>query len=58
MQVCFPGGMVDEDDSTIVHTSLREMEEELGIVSFNHVSCTMHKSIVNFALLCIATRNM
>ena len=31
--MCFPGGMVDSDDSTIVHTSLREMEEELGIVS-------------------------
>jgi 8-oxo-dGTP pyrophosphatase MutT (NUDIX family) len=31
--VCFPGGMVDDEDSTIVHTSLREMEEELGIVS-------------------------
>jgi hypothetical protein len=24
--------MVDEEDSTVVHTSLREMEEELGIV--------------------------
>lgn len=30
-QVCFPGGMVDEVDSTIIQTSLREMEEELGI---------------------------
>ncbi len=31
-QVCFPGGMVDtEVDSTIIETSLREMEEELGI---------------------------
>jgi nudix motif 8 len=31
-QVCFPGGMLDEGgDSTIIHTSLREMEEELGI---------------------------
>jgi nudix motif 8 len=30
--VCFPGGMVDEDiDGTIIQTSLREMEEELGI---------------------------
>mmetsp|Transcript_11495 Transcript_11495/g.18763 ORF Transcript_11495/g.18763 Transcript_11495/m.18763 type:complete len:335 (+) Transcript_11495:33-1037(+) len=31
LEVCFPGGMVDAEDSTIVHTSLREMEEELGI---------------------------
>lgn len=31
-QVCFPGGMVDEDvDSTIIETSLREMQEELGV---------------------------
>lgn len=32
-QVCFPGGMLDEGvDSTIIQTSLREMEEELGIL--------------------------
>lgn len=31
-QVCFPGGMVDEGlDATIIQTSLREMQEELGI---------------------------
>jgi nudix motif 8 len=31
-QACFPGGMLDEGtDITIVQTSLREMEEELGI---------------------------
>lgn len=31
-QVCFPGGMVDsQTDNTIVQTSLRETEEELGI---------------------------
>ena len=30
--VCFPGGMVDEQiDSTIIQTSLREMSEELAI---------------------------
>ena len=30
--VCFPGGRVDEStDSTIIQTSLREMEEELGV---------------------------
>ena len=30
--VCFPGGMVDEGvDNTIIQTSLREFEEELGI---------------------------
>ena len=33
-QVCFPGGMVDEGvDHTIIQTSLRELEEELGIPS-------------------------
>mmetsp|Transcript_15317 Transcript_15317/g.25574 ORF Transcript_15317/g.25574 Transcript_15317/m.25574 type:complete len:403 (+) Transcript_15317:120-1328(+) len=31
-QVCFPGGMLEEGvDATIIQTSLREMEEELGI---------------------------
>jgi nudix motif 8 len=31
-EVCFPGGMVEEGiDATIIQTSLREMEEELGI---------------------------
>ena len=32
-QVCFPGGMVDESDKTIVQAGLREMQEELGIPS-------------------------
>lgn len=31
-QVCFPGGMLDETvDQSIIQTSLRELEEELGI---------------------------
>jgi nudix motif 8 len=31
-QVCFPGGMLEEGvDATIIQTSLREMEEELGV---------------------------
>jgi nudix motif 8 len=34
-EVCFPGGMVDDTDDNIVQTSLREMEEELGIPSDN-----------------------
>ena len=25
-QVCFPGGMVDKEDGTIIETSLREMQ--------------------------------
>lgn len=32
LQACFPGGMLDEGvDATIIQTSLREVEEELGI---------------------------
>jgi 8-oxo-dGTP pyrophosphatase MutT (NUDIX family) len=31
-QVCFPGGMVEENtDHNIIDTSLREMEEEIGM---------------------------
>ena len=30
-QISFPGGMTDESDTDIVHTALREAEEELGI---------------------------
>lgn len=30
-EVCFPGGMVDEADSCIEATCLREMEEEVGL---------------------------
>jgi 8-oxo-dGTP pyrophosphatase MutT (NUDIX family) len=30
-QISFPGGMVEEGDKDIVHTALREAEEELGI---------------------------
>ncbi|NUN16476.1 MAG: CoA pyrophosphatase [Myxococcales bacterium] len=30
-QVSFPGGMVDDDDSSPVTTALREWEEELGV---------------------------
>ena len=31
LQVCFPGGMVEEStDVNIIETSLREMEEEIG----------------------------
>lgn len=30
-QVCFPGGMVDSSDVSIVQTALRELEEEVGL---------------------------
>ncbi len=29
--VCFPGGRVDQEDQTILHSVLRETEEEIGI---------------------------
>ena len=33
-EVCFPGGMVEEGvDATIIQTSLREMEEEIGLTA-------------------------
>jgi nudix motif 8 len=31
-EICFPGGMVEEGvDATVIQTSLREMEEEIGL---------------------------
>ena len=47
--VCFPGGMVDEEvDATIIQTSLREMEEELGVAAervevLGIVRCNWHE---------------
>ncbi len=33
-EICFPGGMVEEGvDATIIQTSLREMEEEIGLAA-------------------------
>lgn len=34
-QMAFPGGHKDENDLTTKHTALRELEEEMGIVSEN-----------------------
>lgn len=30
-EVCFPGGMVDTSDTSIIETCLREMKEEIGL---------------------------
>ena len=30
-QIAFPGGKQDEDDESLLHTAVREMEEEVGV---------------------------
>jgi 8-oxo-dGTP pyrophosphatase MutT (NUDIX family) len=30
-EVCFPGGKVDETDPSLIHTALREADEEVGL---------------------------
>ena len=30
-EVCFPGGMVDDNDDSVIDTALRELQEEIGI---------------------------
>lgn len=30
-QICFPGGKVEQQDSNIINTALRETEEEIGL---------------------------
>lgn len=41
-QISFPGGKADEEDEDLIHTALRELEEETGIfLSLSHVIGTM-----------------
>ena len=32
-QISFPGGMVEKDDNDLIHTAVREAEEEIGLPS-------------------------
>lgn len=34
-QIAFPGGKMDDEDSTVIHTALREAEEEVGLKAKN-----------------------
>ena len=34
-EICFPGGVMDDEDPNLLHTALREVQEELGIPPAN-----------------------
>ncbi|MFT5575112.1 MAG: 8-oxo-dGTP pyrophosphatase MutT (NUDIX family) [Bermanella sp.] len=45
-EIAFPGGKQDEDDHSLLHTAVREMEEEVGVPALQFESFgTLHQRI-------------